>query len=162
MARDMRRDDTGEVQAIEVESFTLPWTRRMFLSELENSMGWCRVVTDAHAQVAAYLICRFLGDSWHVMDLAVRKDVRARGLAAFLLDEFFEATDGGHFHFFLEVRPSNEEAIRLYESRGFEVAGRRPHYYHDTGEDALVMMRRPSAEDDPFSSAEVEEEGGTS
>ena len=150
----MRREDTAQVHAIEVASFTLPWTRGMFLNEVENPMAWCRVMLDADNRVVAYLVCRFLGDSWHVMDLAVRADARERGLAAFLLDEFFLATDGGRIDFFLEVRPSNDSAIRLYESRGFEVVGRRPHYYHDTDEDAYVMIRRPFSDPEATAAAD--------
>lgn len=140
--REMRVRDVSQVHAIETSSFSLPWTKGMFLNELEHEMGWTRVVLDREGRVAAFLVCRFLGDAWHVMDLAVRAGVRRCGLGRFLLDEFFQATDGGGFDFFLEVRPSNAAAIGLYQSLGFEVAGRRPRYYHDTNEDAFVMIRR--------------------
>jgi ribosomal-protein-alanine N-acetyltransferase len=140
--REMRAGDLGQVHAIETSSFTLPWTKGMFLNELEHEMGWTRVVLDVERRVSAFIVCRFLGDTWHVMDLAVQARVRRRGLGRFLLEEFFQATDGGGFDFFLEVRPSNGSAIALYRSLGFEVVGRRPRYYHDTNEDAFVMIRR--------------------
>ncbi len=140
--REMRVGDLHQVHAIETSSFTLPWTRGMFLNELEHEMGWTRVVLDGEGRISAFIVCRFLGDAWHVMDLAVRAGLRRRGLGRFLLAEFFQATDGAGFDFFLEVRPSNAPALALYRSLGFEVAGRRPRYYHDTNEDAYVMIRR--------------------
>ena len=143
-AREMRREDAGQVHAIELDSFTLPWTRAMFVNEVEHEMGWTRVVLDPTGRIAAFLVCRFLGDAWHVMDLAVRADARRLGLGSFLLDEFVQLTDGGGFDLFLEVRPTNDSAMALYKSRGFDVVGRRPRYYHDTNEDAYVMVRRSS------------------
>jgi ribosomal-protein-alanine N-acetyltransferase len=59
---------------------------------------------------------------------------------------------------FLEVRPTNVEALGLYESFGFRVIGRRKGYYFDTGEDALVMEARLSAE--PSESAAPRRPGG--
>lgn len=139
--RVMRDNDLAEVLAIERASFGVPWSLRMFLSELHHALSWCRVLIDDEERVAGYLVCRFHGDLWHVMDVAIREDLRGRGLGATLLDEFLELSAGSQADYTLEVRPSNAVALALYRSRGFEIVGRRPGYYHDNREDALIMVR---------------------
>ena len=64
-------------------------------------------------------------------------------MAGYLLDEFLRQTIDTGVPSTLEVRVSNVDAISLYQSRGFREVGRRPGYYHDTGEDALVMGDGP-------------------
>ena len=103
--------------------------------------GWRHVVLDVGGGIAGYVICRFYGDLWHVMDIATRSDHRRQGIAGYLLDEFLRQTAGTGVPSTLEVRVSNADAISLYQSHGFRAVGRRPGYYHDTGEDALVMER---------------------
>jgi ribosomal-protein-alanine N-acetyltransferase len=66
--------------------------------------------------------------------------MRRRGIASALLESMIERA-GAEEAFTLEVRPSNTGAIALYERFGFRAAGTRPRYYHDTGEDALIMWR---------------------
>ena len=139
--RAMALEDVGELTEIERQCFGLPWTRQMFLNELEYPYGWRHVVVGIGGGVAGYIICRFYGDLWHVMDLATRADHRRRGIAGHLLDEFLRQTGGTHVPSTLEVRVSNAVAISLYQSRGFREVGKRPGYYHDTHEDALVMER---------------------
>jgi ribosomal-protein-alanine N-acetyltransferase len=139
--RVMVADDVAELIQIEQESFSLPWTRQMFLNELDYPYGWRHVVVDLDGTVAGYLVCRYYGDLWHVMDIATRPDHRRRGIAGHLLDEFLSQTVGTAVPSTLEVRVSNADAISLYRSRGFREVGKRPGYYHDTAEDALVMER---------------------
>jgi ribosomal-protein-alanine N-acetyltransferase len=61
---------------------------------------------------------------------------------------------------FLEVRPTNGDAVRLYESLGFRVIGRRKGYYFDTGEDALVMEATLAAASGPMASPGTGREPG--
>jgi len=83
----------------------------------------------------------------HVTNLAVHPSFRRRGIARALLDHVLkEARRSGVELVFLEVRPTNVEALALYESFDFRVIGRRKGYYFDTGEDALVMEARLGAE----------------
>ncbi len=137
----MQRDHLPEVERIERASFGIPWSYSMFLAELGHPYGWRRVVLDAESRVAGYIVCRFYGDLWHIMDLAVRDTCRGQGIGAFLMDEFLTQTAASRAPYTLEVRESNAAAMALYESRGFQVTGRRRGYYHDTNEDALVMQR---------------------
>jgi ribosomal-protein-alanine N-acetyltransferase len=140
--RAMERGDIVELAQIEQESFSLPWTQKMLLNELDYPYGWRHVVLDGGGEIAGYVICRFYGDLWHVMDIATRSGHRRRGIAGYLLDEFLRQTAGTRVPSTLEVRVSNADAISLYQGHGFHAVGRRPGYYHDNGEDALVMERR--------------------
>jgi [ribosomal protein S18]-alanine N-acetyltransferase len=60
------------------------------------------------------------------------------------MKELFGRVGGDDARITLEVRPTNEAALRLYESLGFSAAGRRPRYYQDNGEDAVIMWRTPA------------------
>ena len=83
-------------------------------------------------------------DAWHVMNVAVAPDYRRLGIASRLLNDLFELTvDDGQRGYTLEVRVSNEPAIRLYERMGFLGRGVRRGYYTDNREDALIMWRDP-------------------
>ncbi|MCZ7662234.1 MAG: ribosomal protein S18-alanine N-acetyltransferase [Thermoleophilia bacterium] len=142
VVREMTRTDLDQVLEIEGASFGVPWTRGMFEAELGYTPGWTRVALDERGVVLGFLVCRFYGDLWHVMDLAVRPQHRRRGVGGRLLDEFLAAVSGTHADVLLEVRPSNVEARALYESRGFQEVGRRRAYYPDNSEDALIMIWR--------------------
>ena len=74
------------------------------------------------------------------MNIAVDPSQRRRGVGPELLERMIERA-GPDEEYTLEVRPSNAHAITLYERLGFRPAGRRPRYYRDNGEDALIMWR---------------------
>jgi ribosomal-protein-alanine N-acetyltransferase len=91
-----------------------------------------------------YLIVSRYVDAWHVMNVAVDPEHRGRGIATMLLDRLFEVTvDDSRRGYTLEVRVSNNTAIRLYERLGFRARGVRRGYYTDNREDALIMWRDP-------------------
>jgi ribosomal-protein-alanine N-acetyltransferase len=80
------------------------------------------------------------------MNVAVDPEHRRHGIATMLLDRLFESTDDGSRRgYTLEVRVSNEGAIKLYEEAGFRARGVRRGYYTDNREDALIMWRDPEA-----------------
>jgi ribosomal-protein-alanine N-acetyltransferase len=137
----MRPEDLDEVLVIERASFTMPWSRGAFLYEMQqNRVARCWVARDASAQVAGYLCLWEVADEVHITNIAVRPDLRRQGIARSLLRAVLEDARGRRFKIVvLEVRPSNQHAVSLYESFGFRVVGRRRGYYYDTGEDALVM-----------------------
>jgi [ribosomal protein S18]-alanine N-acetyltransferase len=83
-------------------------------------------------------------DAWHVMNLAVTPKRRRERIASTLLERLFELTSvEGRRGYTLEVRVSNEVAIKLYEQAGFKARGIRRGYYTDNREDALIMWRDP-------------------
>lgn len=139
----MRAGDLNEVLAIERASFTMPWSRGAFLYEIEqNRVARCHVVREGE-RIIGYLCVWEIADEVHVTNIAVHPDHRRRGIARGLLSELIAGARARDFRMVvLEVRPSNHQAIALYESFGFRVTGRRRGYYYDTGEDALVMETR--------------------
>ena len=92
---------------------------------------------------AGFILVRFLMDDMHIMKLAVAPRWRKRGVATALLDAAQqEAHHRGSASILLEVRPSNVAAVRFYRKAGFRIIGKRPNYYPQSGEDALVMSKR--------------------
>ena len=136
----MRPNDLGDVLVIERASFSMPWSRGAFLYEIEqNQVARCWVGRD-DARIVGYICLWEVADELHITNVAVHPDSRRRGIARALLDSVFERARASRSRMvLLEVRPSNVEALALYESLGFRVVGRRRGYYYDTGEDALVM-----------------------
>lgn len=139
----MTPEDLDEVLEIERLSFKTPWSRAAFRYEIvQNRVARC-VVVRAEGRLAGYLCLWEIGHEIHITNLAVHPHRRGQGLARALLQATLEDGRGrGVTLAFLEVRPSNVEALGLYESLGFSVIGRRKGYYFDTGEDALVMETR--------------------
>jgi ribosomal-protein-alanine N-acetyltransferase len=144
----MRPADLSEVLAIERASFSMPWSRGAFLYEMEqNQVARCWVGRE-NGQVVGYICLWEVADELHITNVAVQPEARRHGIGRSLLEIVFErARAGGARMVLLEVRPSNVEALALYDSFGFRVVGRRRGYYHDTGEDALVMEAPVAAAD---------------
>lgn len=140
--RPMRRSDLDQVMAIEKDAYPFPWSAGIFRDCLR--VGYrCLVLADRE-EVCGYAIVSMAVDEAHLLNLCVAKSCRRNGLATLLLDHVTrEATLFGADRLYLEVRPSNRAALRLYARRGFSQVGRRPGYYPDPGgrEDALVMIR---------------------
>lgn len=132
--------DLPQVIAIERRAFPTPWSLAMFVLELSKPSGIClAAVEDGH--VVGYLVCSRYDTVWHVMNIAVDDRRRRTGIATGLLEQLFEEADRPGEQYTLEVRISNEAAIRMYEGFGFRSAGVRRGYYHDNKEDALIMWR---------------------
>ena len=139
----MQKADLQEILAIEKVSFASPWTAGMFTEELENKLAQCLVIRinyEGKSVVGAYIIFRLIADEAHLHDLAVKNEYKRQGLAQSLMEVMKNiAMQVGIGARTLEVRESNKEAISLYLKCGFVVKGRRPLYYTDTHEDALIM-----------------------
>ncbi|MGH2993599.1 MAG: ribosomal protein S18-alanine N-acetyltransferase [Solirubrobacterales bacterium] len=136
--------DLPSVLAVERRSFPTPWSLAMFVLELSKPSGIC-LAASTDRGLAGYLICSRYADVWHLMNVAVSPDLRRRGIATMLMHSLFDEA-GADARYTLEVRTSNEEAITMYRGFGFRPAGRRRRYYHDNGEDALIMwLESPAA-----------------
>ena len=119
----------------------------MFAGELAKPASVCLGAFEDGRLVGYMIISRYV-DAWHVMNVAVDPEFRRRGIATALLDALFDLTDdGGRRGYTLEVRVTNEGAIKLYERLGFRARGIRRGYYTDNREDALIMWRDPSPTD---------------
>jgi ribosomal-protein-alanine N-acetyltransferase len=137
--------DLDAIEEVERASYPTPWSRSMFAGELAKpssiSLGAFDSLT---GQLLGYLIISRYVDAWHVMNVAVAPDARRQGIASGLLERLFDLTGGdGRRGYTLEVRVSNEGAIRLYERLGFRGRGVRRGYYTDNREDALIMWKDP-------------------
>ena len=147
--RPMELHDVEQVYAIDVKSFTLPWSERSYrfeLTENNTSRPWVAEVVDARGtrQVAGMVVSWFIVDEIHIATIATLPEFRRMGIGRRLLAQCL--ADGaalGAKKAFLEVRRSNLAAQALYEKFGFVVTGVRPRYYLDTQEDALLMTLEP-------------------
>ncbi len=136
-------DEVDAVLAIERASFTNPWTRDMYLAELENvGTSYCLLARGSDGTIAGFCSFWRILDELHINNLAVAPEQRRHGAASALLDAVVrEGARLGALRATLEVRQSNEIARRLYERFGFVVAGIRRGYYTHPVEDALVLWR---------------------
>jgi ribosomal-protein-alanine N-acetyltransferase len=140
--------DLDVIEEIERRSYPTPWSRSMFAGELAKPASLCLGAFEGE-QLGGYLIVSRYVDAWHVMNIAVDPQFRRRGVATALLERLFELTeDGSGRGYTLEVRVSNEGAIKLYERLGFAPRGIRRGYYTDNREDALIMWRDPEPPND--------------
>jgi ribosomal-protein-alanine N-acetyltransferase len=138
--RPMAEADVSAVVAIEQTSYRFPWSEGIFRDCLK--VGYvCRVV-EQFGTVAAYGIVSTGAGEAHILNLCVREDLRCRGLGTRLLDDLLECAAAAAVDLaYLEVRPSNTAAIRLYQAFEFEQIGVRRGYYQAPGgrEDAAVF-----------------------
>ncbi len=143
MLRDGRLDDLEAILAVEFEAQPAPWSRSIFERELdlEHSHLWVApgILPDDPA-IAGFCVLWLVHDEAHVLNIAVHPDCRRRGLAREMLTELSERAVEHELAFItLEVRESNAGARALYGAIGFEEVGRRPKYYADTGEAAVLL-----------------------
>lgn len=135
--------DLPQVVAIERRAFTAPWSLAMFVLELSKPSGIC-LGACLDGRLVGYLVCSRYESVWHLMNVAVDPSLLRRGVASALMDALLERIGDPDARLTLEVRPTNAEAIALYERFGFRAAGARRRYYQDNGEDALIMWRTPA------------------
>jgi [ribosomal protein S18]-alanine N-acetyltransferase len=138
--RPMSEADIHAVVAIEFASYRFPWSEGIFRDCLK--VGYvCRVVA-LYGAVAGYGIVSTGAAEAHILNLCTREDLRCRGIGARLLEDLLERAAAANVDYaYLEVRPSNTAAIRLYKAFAFEHIGARRGYYQAPGgrEDAAVF-----------------------
>ncbi|HET9589551.1 MAG TPA: ribosomal protein S18-alanine N-acetyltransferase [Anaerolineales bacterium] len=138
--RKMTIDDVPTVIELDRISFSLPWPERSFRFELtDNPASRCWVAEIDH-RIVGMIVVWLLVDEAHVATLATHPDFRRRGIAKRLLSHALQhLIDEGAESSFLEVRESNLPAQEMYRKFGYEESGRRPRYYKDNDEDAILM-----------------------
>jgi len=125
----MREEDIPEVQAIERQIFPTPWPRNAYYRELHRD-----------EEIVGYAGLWKMSDEAHITTVGVRANQQGKGYGHALMAALIQrAYQLGSRWLTLEVRPSNDVAVRLYEKFGFKVIGRRRGYYTDNNEDAIVM-----------------------
>jgi ribosomal-protein-alanine N-acetyltransferase len=124
---------------IENLSFPSPWSINAFKAEIRNPS--CHLWGLIQGEVLIGYICFWMFDSEiQIVNIAVHPQNRRQKLGHYILTKTIETSlSKGIRHIWLEVRPSNLPAKKLYEKLGFKKVGRRPRYYTDTNEDAIIM-----------------------
>lgn len=142
MIRKVETSDLAAILELEGVSFPTPWTLEMYLAEMTREGALFLAAREMEATVA-YLCAFTVLDEGHLMKIAVAPEHRRRGLGRRLMDAMFrEFRARGVAEVWLEVRDRNFAGRAFYRALEFEEIGRRRKYYSDTGEDALVMMKK--------------------
>jgi [ribosomal protein S18]-alanine N-acetyltransferase len=137
----MTAADMPAVLAIEYESYSVPWSEATFRGLLRRRDAEM-IVAEAGGVIIGYAIFWTVLDQSELGNVAVTRAWRGRGIGQQLVDDVLRRADQrGVREIFLEVRPSNTSARRLYERLGFTQVGRRRNYYQEPVEDALVLRR---------------------
>ncbi|TCS39219.1 ribosomal-protein-alanine N-acetyltransferase [Paucimonas lemoignei] len=138
----MQAADIEQVMVIENSVYPHPWTRGNFTDSLDSGYeAW--VAREPNFQLAGYFLAMPVVDELHLLNISVRADLQGQGLGLMLLDRVTQlARKLGMLSILLEVRPSNQRALAVYERYGFVRIGLRKAYYPAAGhtrEDAIVM-----------------------
>jgi ribosomal-protein-alanine N-acetyltransferase len=138
--RAMTWDDIDAVVALEQITFTMPWNRDAFETELSSNPLARYIVMEEDGKFAGYAGMWIVLDEAHIMNVAVEASCRGRGLGKALMQQMIQiAASNRAESMTLEVRRSNRAARNLYFKFGFIERGVRPGYYTDNGEDALLL-----------------------
>jgi ribosomal-protein-alanine N-acetyltransferase len=139
--RDMTEETAGAVAALEEKSFSTPWSEASIRGELGQPYSIWLTAMEGSA-LLGYLGVQYGPDGGDIMTIATQEAARGRGIATALLEAMFQRLREQDLHYLtLEVRPSNLPALRLYEALGFTQVGRRPRYYQNPREDALLLTK---------------------
>ncbi len=130
-----------QIAQLEKRCFTDPWSEKSIASELENPLALWLVAVDGEKLIGYVGSQTVLGET-DMMNLAVAPEARRQGTGRALVLALVDAlTEKGSHSLMLEVRVSNTPARTLYESLGFSQVGRRPKYYVNPKEDALILRK---------------------
>ncbi len=143
--RRMTPADVAAVSQIDRMSFSLPWPEHSFQYEVsENRVSRCWVAETEDKRIAAMIVSWIIVDEMHIATIATHPDFRRQGIGERILRQaLLDASQAGARLAFLEVREANEAAQAMYRKFGFRATGRRPRYYRDNGEDAILMTLEP-------------------
>lgn len=137
----MNPSHVAQVAALERVCFTDPWSEASVAGELANELSLWLVAVEGET-VLGYVGSQTVLDSTDILNVAVSPDHRGCGIGRALLTELEQRLrQQGVTEVLLEVRPSNAPAIALYTSLGFIQVGRRPNYYLNPREDALILKK---------------------
>ena len=126
------------VAELEKQNFSEPWSENSVRGELTNALALWLVALDGE-EVVGYVGSQTVLGEADMMNIAVAHSHRRQGIAKLLVEELIRQLDASMLT--LEVRASNEGAIKLYESLGFRQVGLRKNYYRKPKEDALILRK---------------------
>lgn len=135
-------EDAEQIAEIEKICFAAPWSYDSILQELTENARAFYLAAEIDGKIIGYAGLWGILDEGHITNVAVRPEYRGRRIAAAIMEHMLEITvSAGIVHHTLEVRRSNESAIKLYRRLGFKEGGVRKGYYLNNGEDALIMWK---------------------
>jgi ribosomal-protein-alanine N-acetyltransferase len=139
--RKMTIEDVSAVAQLDRMSFSLSWPEHAFAYEVkDNSAARCFVAETEEKQIIGMVVSWVILDELHIATIAVHPDYRRQGIGEqILIEALRDGREAGTLHALLEVRAGNAAAQNLYRKFGFKEVGRRPKYYKDNGEDAILM-----------------------
>ena len=141
MIEPMNASHVPQIAQLEKRCFSDPWSEKSIASELENPLSVWLVAVDG-GQLIGYVGSQTVLGETDMMNLAVAPEARRQGTGRALVLALVDAlTEKGSHSLMLEVRVSNTPAQKLYESLGFSLVGRRPKYYVNPREDALILRK---------------------
>jgi len=143
---EMTYEDLDEILAIERASFVSPWTRLMFISELERKnisyLYVARAKDTVDRTILGYITFWYLESEAQITNIATNPEHLRKGIGKRMLEFTLQKMQKmGVKEVFLEVRVTNIAAQNLYKKSGFEIYGIRKKYYAETGEDAILMRK---------------------
>lgn len=128
-----------EIVALEAEGFARPWKAAMYAEEIAREAAWVDLAV-ADGEIVGFVCAWLIAGSCHLLRIATRGDRRGAGIGRALVESLVErARAAGCDQIELEVASQNQPALRLYERSGFALVGRRPGYYRDPVDDALLL-----------------------
>ena len=137
----MNASHVAQVAVLEKLCFTTPWSENSVAGELQNPLSLWLVAAEGD-RVAGYVGSQSVMEESDMMNVAVHPDFRRQGIARLLIEELIRALkEKNCTSLSLEVRASNAPAIGLYEALGFSQVGKRPNYYRNPKEDALILRK---------------------
>ena len=137
----MNETHVSQVAELERLCFRDPWSEKSIAGELSNDLSLWLVAVE-NGTVAGYVGSQTVLGETDMMNVAVHPDFRRRGIAEALVTGLAaELRKNGSYCLSLEVRDSNTPAKNLYEKLGFQQVGRRPNYYRNPREDALILRK---------------------
>ena len=141
MIEPMNASHVPQIAQLEKRCFSDPWSEKSIASELENPLSVWLVAVDG-GELIGYVGSQTVLGETDMMNLAVAPEARRQGTGRALVLALVDAlTEKGSHSLMLEVRVSNPPAQKLYESLGFSQVGRRPKYYVNPREDALILRK---------------------
>lgn len=132
--------DVPAVHEIDLLAFSLPWPERSFRFEVTSNPAARCWVAEAEGRIVGMIVVWMIVDEAHIATIATHPDFRRQGIGDELMTHaLVSALSEGAVKSLLEVRASNEAAQTLYRRFGYVEDGRRPRYYKDNNEDAILM-----------------------
>ena len=137
----MNPTHTKQVAELEAQCFSAPWSENAIISELSNPLSLWVVAVEGE-RLLGYVGSQSVMGEADMMNLAVLPACRRQGIGNRLVTELIhKLRANGVYSLTLEVRASNDSAISLYSGLGFSQVGRRPGYYTNPKEDALILRK---------------------